>query len=141
MLCLCTPEQAIDVGGKVMLVQRNLSDRINRKHARLKYTIDDHSLKWFHEEVENRLGYKLQPPREFIFDSNADGPRKPMITGVYRERTSKPQIEGLLKEYKLDSLQYTGIRLIRCLAWLYQHVVLLWPKLRYLPTLVEKIDR
>jgi sulfite reductase (NADPH) hemoprotein beta-component len=55
-----------------MLVQRDFDDRINRKHARLKYTIDDRSVEWFREEVESRLGYKPQPSREFTFHTNGD---------------------------------------------------------------------
>lgn len=46
--------QAIDVGEKVMLVQRDFGDRTNRKHARLKYTVDDHGIDWFREQVEER---------------------------------------------------------------------------------------
>ena len=37
----CKPEQAVDVAEKVVTVQRDYGDRSNRKHARLKYTIDD----------------------------------------------------------------------------------------------------
>jgi sulfite reductase (NADPH) hemoprotein beta-component len=46
--------QAIDVGEKVMLVQRDYGDRTNRKHARLKYTVDDHGIDWFRDQVEQR---------------------------------------------------------------------------------------
>lgn len=35
-----------------MLVQRDFGDRTNRKHARLKYTVDDHGIDWFREQVE-----------------------------------------------------------------------------------------
>jgi len=72
VLGFCTIDQAISVAEKVMLVQRDFGDRINRKHARLKYTVEDHGLEWYREQVETRLGYKLQPPRPFSFDSNAD---------------------------------------------------------------------
>ena len=37
----CTPEQAVEVAEKVVIVQRDFGDRANRKHARLKYTIED----------------------------------------------------------------------------------------------------
>ncbi len=36
LLGFCTPEQAILVGEKVMIVQRDHGERLNRKHARLK---------------------------------------------------------------------------------------------------------
>lgn len=72
LLGFCTPEQAIQVGEKVMLVQRDYGERVNRKHARLKYTIEDKGLDWFRSEVESRLGYKLQPPKPYKFTSNGD---------------------------------------------------------------------
>lgn len=68
----CTPDQAIDVGEKVLLVQRDYGDRTNRKHARFKYTIDDRGIDWFKGELESRLGYTLQPARPFHFTDNAD---------------------------------------------------------------------
>jgi sulfite reductase (NADPH) hemoprotein beta-component len=71
-LGFCTMDQAIEVGEKVMLVQRDHGDRVNRKHARLKYTIEDHGMPWFREQVEQRLGFKLQEPKEFTFTSNVD---------------------------------------------------------------------
>jgi sulfite reductase (NADPH) hemoprotein beta-component len=68
----CTPEQAVDVAEKVMLVQRDFGDRTNRKHARLKYTIEDRGLDWFRSEVEQRLGYALGAIRPFEFTTTGD---------------------------------------------------------------------
>ncbi len=68
----CTPEQAVDVAEKVVLVQRDFGDRANRKHARLKYTIEDRGLPWFRAEVEQRLGYALEPARPFHFEDTGD---------------------------------------------------------------------
>ncbi|KAJ3412801.1 hypothetical protein HDV05_000207 [Chytridiales sp. JEL 0842] len=68
----CTVEQAIEVGEKVVTVQRDYGDRTNRKHARLKYTIEDRGIEWFKGEVEKRLGYKLQPAKPYKFESNGD---------------------------------------------------------------------
>lgn len=72
VIAFCTPEQAVDVAEKVVTVQRDFGDRANRKHARLKYTIEDRGLKWFKAEVERRLGYALEPARPFSFDSTGD---------------------------------------------------------------------
>ena len=72
VLGFCTPAQAVDVAEKVVLVQRDYGDRSERKHARLKYTIQDRGLDWFRAEVESRLGYKLSPPRPFAFTDNGD---------------------------------------------------------------------
>jgi sulfite reductase (NADPH) hemoprotein beta-component len=68
----CSPEQAVDVAEKVVLVQRDFGDRANRKHARLKYTIEDRGIDWFRAEVERRLGYALAPARPFRFQDTGD---------------------------------------------------------------------
>lgn len=57
---------------KVMLVQRDHGDRKNRKHARLKYTIDDMGLDVFKGKVEELWGQKFAPEKAFEFDSNID---------------------------------------------------------------------
>ncbi|SDM20856.1 sulfite reductase (NADPH) beta subunit [Modicisalibacter muralis] len=68
----CTPEQVLDVAEAVMLVQRDHGDRHDRKHARMKYTVEDHGAQWFREEVERRLGHALNESRDYRFDSNGD---------------------------------------------------------------------
>lgn len=68
----CTPEQAVDIAEKVVLVQKDNGDRTNRKQARLKYTIDRNGLDWFKAEVNKYLGYELQPARPFEFTRNGD---------------------------------------------------------------------
>ncbi|KAH8696544.1 SE, putative sulfite reductase [Talaromyces proteolyticus] len=59
---------------KIMLVQRDHGDRKNRKHARLKYTIDDMGLDVFKGKVEELLppGLRFAEPRPFKFISNID---------------------------------------------------------------------
>lgn len=59
---------------KIMLVQRDNGDRKNRKHARLKYTIDDMGVDVFRSKVEDLLpeGLRFAEPRPFHFDSNVD---------------------------------------------------------------------
>lgn len=59
---------------KIMLVQRDHGDRKNRKHARLKYTIDDMGVDVFRSKVEELLpeGQKFAEPRPFKFASNID---------------------------------------------------------------------
>ena len=72
LLGYCTVAQAVDVAEKIMLVQRDYGDRTDRKHARLKYTIEDRGIVWFREEVERRLGYRLGSPRAFEFTHTGD---------------------------------------------------------------------
>ncbi|NWK57364.1 NADPH-dependent assimilatory sulfite reductase hemoprotein subunit [Verrucomicrobiaceae bacterium N1E253] len=68
----CTPEQAVDVAEKVVLVQRDFGDRCNRKHARLKYTVERMGADGFKDKLEEYLGYALQETRPFEFTSNGD---------------------------------------------------------------------
>jgi sulfite reductase (NADPH) hemoprotein beta-component len=72
VLGFCTPDQVLNVAEAVMTTQRDFGDRTNRKHARLKYTIDTLGLPRFKGEVEKRLGTDLPAPRPFAFESNGD---------------------------------------------------------------------
>ncbi|PWY72178.1 sulfite reductase beta subunit [Aspergillus sclerotioniger CBS 115572] len=67
-------DQAHIVCEKIMLVQRDHGDRKNRKHARLKYTIDDMGVDAYKEKVEALLpeGLRFAEPRPFKFVSNVD---------------------------------------------------------------------
>jgi sulfite reductase (ferredoxin) len=47
----------------VIAVQRDHGDRVNRKHARLKYLVDEKGIVWFKNEVEQRMGKTLSHPR------------------------------------------------------------------------------
>jgi sulfite reductase (NADPH) hemoprotein beta-component len=53
-------------------VQRDWGDRSNRRHARLKYTIEDRGLDAFRAEVETRAGVKLDLARSYQFTSTGD---------------------------------------------------------------------
>ena len=66
------PEQIIAVAENVVKIQRDYGDRTNRKHARLKYTIDDRGVDWFKEELDTRLGWQLEPARPFAFEHRGD---------------------------------------------------------------------
>lgn len=72
VMAFCTPEQVLEIAEKVVLVQRDYGDRVDRKHARFKYTVEDRGLGWVRQEVEKRLGYTLQQPRPFEFRSSGD---------------------------------------------------------------------
>jgi sulfite reductase (NADPH) hemoprotein beta-component len=66
------PGQLLTVAEAVVTTQRDFGDRSNRKHARLKYTIDERGLDWFRAEITRRQGFELAPARTFEFTSNAD---------------------------------------------------------------------
>jgi sulfite reductase (NADPH) hemoprotein beta-component len=72
MLGFCRTEHAVAVAEAVVTVQRDWGDRLNRKHARLKYTIEDRGLDNFRAEVERRSGVTLSPARPFAFTSTGD---------------------------------------------------------------------
>jgi sulfite reductase (NADPH) hemoprotein beta-component len=68
----CKPEDVVAVAEAVVTVQRDWGDRSDRKHARLKYTIDDRGLSAFRAEVEKRIGKSLDQPRPYSFTSTGD---------------------------------------------------------------------
>jgi len=68
----CTPEQVVDVAEKTVLVQRDFGDRTDRKHARFKYTVNDHGPDWILAKINDYLGYALGPARSFVFEDNGD---------------------------------------------------------------------
>jgi len=67
-----TPDQVNATGHAVITAQRDYGDRTNRKHARLKYTIEDRGIAWFKAEVESRTGFAFAPARPFTFTTIAD---------------------------------------------------------------------
>jgi len=56
----------------VVTTQRDFGDRTNRRHARLKYTVDDRGLDWFVAEITRRQGFALEPARRFEFTTSGD---------------------------------------------------------------------
>jgi sulfite reductase (NADPH) hemoprotein beta-component len=65
-------QHLLAIAEAVVTTQRDFGDRTNRKHARLKYTVEDMGLAKFVAEVERRSGVQLAPARPFAFDSNGD---------------------------------------------------------------------
>ena len=68
----CATKDAVAIAEAVVTVQRDWGDRLNRKHARLKYTIEDRGLDFFRAEVVRRAGVKLAPAKPFKFTSTGD---------------------------------------------------------------------
>src|SRR5437588_11813879 len=68
----CAGRDALAIAEAVVTVQRDWGDRGNRKHARLKYTIDDRGPHAFRAEVEQRAGVTLKPAKPFVFTSTGD---------------------------------------------------------------------
>lgn len=173
---------------KVMLVQRDFGDRKNRKHARLKYTIDDMGVDVFRAKVEALWGKTFEAERPFHFDSNVDTfgwtkdeeglnhftffiengriedtPDFQMKTGLreiakvhkgeFRLSPNQhlllsnvadadlPALQALMARYKLDNIQFSGLRLSSsaCVAFPTCGLAMAESE-RYLPVLISKLE-
>jgi len=67
-----TPDNLVDVAKAVLTVHRDFGDRTERKHARLKYVVQERGVDWTRAEVEQRAGVKLAPPRPVKFTTMSD---------------------------------------------------------------------
>ena len=56
----------------IVTTQRDFGDRTNRKHARLKYTIDDMGVDTFKSHVEERSGIKFAEAAPYEFTMHSD---------------------------------------------------------------------
>lgn len=62
------PEKAlIAVSEAIITTQRDFGDRKDRKHARLKYLIEEQGVDWFRSEVERRSGYTFELREEPVW--------------------------------------------------------------------------
>lgn len=78
-----TPDKLVDVARSVLQVHRDFGDRTNRKHARLKYVLEEKGVAWFRQELEKRLGYSLSESRPFKFTKQGD------LFGWYRQEDGR----------------------------------------------------
>ena len=65
-------DKVLAIGEAVITTQRDFGDRTNRRHARLKYTIEDRGIEWFKGEVEKRSGVTFALARAFNFTTIED---------------------------------------------------------------------
>lgn len=102
-------DQVVEAAKAVVTMHRDFGDRTNRKHARLKYVLEEKGADWFREEVEQRLGWKFQPARPFKFLKQGDvfGWRKQLdgnhFLGLYVEAgrikdTEKVRLKSALRK-------------------------------------------
>lgn len=71
-LGFCRPADALAVAEAVVTTQRDYGDRTNRRHARLKYTVEDMGFARFRQEVESRAGLALEAARAVHFSDTGD---------------------------------------------------------------------
>jgi sulfite reductase (ferredoxin) len=62
-LCYATVDEVLPVVETIVMIQRDYGDRQNRKHARMKYVVEERGIAWFRAELERRLGHSVQDPR------------------------------------------------------------------------------
>jgi sulfite reductase (NADPH) hemoprotein beta-component len=72
VLGFVTPDRVQQIAEAVVTTQRDFGGRADRKHARLKYTIDDRGFDWFKREVERRYGAPLRDAWPYQFEHNGD---------------------------------------------------------------------
>jgi sulfite reductase (NADPH) hemoprotein beta-component len=67
-----TPDKLFDVVKAVITIHRDFGDRSDRKHARLKYVVQERGVDWVRAEIEKRAGFKLELPKIFKFTTTGD---------------------------------------------------------------------
>ena len=72
VLGFAATEQLVEVAEAVVKVQRDHGNRSDRRHARLKYLLDQEGLDWFRKQVERRLGRRLAPASDIEVSGIAD---------------------------------------------------------------------
>lgn len=71
-LCFVGTGEVLQVVETIVKVQRDNGDRSDRRHARMKYLVEERGIAWFRSEVESRLGRKLADPRPIVWDGVDD---------------------------------------------------------------------
>ncbi|MFP5436358.1 MAG: NADPH-dependent assimilatory sulfite reductase hemoprotein subunit [Bacteroidia bacterium] len=57
---------------EILTIQRDFGNREDRKFSRLKYTIDKLTVEGFKQELENRIGFRMQDARPYTFTERSD---------------------------------------------------------------------
>lgn len=65
-------EQVVAVARAVLTIHRDFGDRSNRKHARLKYVVQERGVEWLVAEVNRRIATPLTGVRRFEFTTTGD---------------------------------------------------------------------
>ena len=66
------PDKVVEVAKAVLTIHRDFGDRTNRKHARLKYVVQERGTAWMAGEVNRRTRGALSGVRRFEFTSSGD---------------------------------------------------------------------
>jgi len=71
-LALVNQKNIMEVVKSILEFQRDNGDRKNRKHARLKYVVEEWGIEKVKADIENRLGYRLDDPVDVDLKQPAD---------------------------------------------------------------------
>ena len=66
------PEHVVEVSKAVLTIHRDFGDRTDRKHARLKYVVQERGVDFIRNEVNQRAGIQLEAPRAYEFTTMGD---------------------------------------------------------------------
>jgi sulfite reductase (NADPH) hemoprotein beta-component len=66
------PEHVVEVAKAVLTVHRDFGDRTDRKHARLKYVVQERGVDWTRAEIEKRANIKFDPAKPCTFTTTSD---------------------------------------------------------------------
>ena len=67
-----TRDQVVKVGEAVIKIHRDWGDRTDRKHARIKYVLQEKGVEWFRDELAKHLGAPLPAAKPFFFKGQGD---------------------------------------------------------------------
>jgi len=67
-----TPDKLVDVAKAVLTIHRDFGDRTDRKHARLKYVVEERGVDFIRAEVNKRAGIELAAARDYKFTTMSD---------------------------------------------------------------------
>lgn len=65
-------DRVIDVAKAVLTIHRDFGDRTNRKHARLKYVVEERGTAWVYAEINRRAPGALSAVRRYEFTTTGD---------------------------------------------------------------------
>lgn len=65
-------EHIVAVSQAVLTIHRDFGDRTDRKHARLKYVVQERGVDWMRSEIEKRAGIRLGAVRPHVFTTTGD---------------------------------------------------------------------
>ena len=67
-----TRDRVVDIAKAVLTIHRDFGDRTNRKHARLKYVVEEKGVAWVTAEINRRTNNALSGVRRYEFTSTSD---------------------------------------------------------------------